>query len=146
MRMILLIILSLPMSLSYAEKILNKKDTEYIFSLNRDGWESYVNKMVYPAGWKAKTLPLETGTSVMAFDFSTGYGLSILPVYFDKINPPSTLTIGSYYPTGVLPEVTEQYLDKVKKATEHDLGTKYAVFVREAKPPLIGIEITVGKN
>jgi len=129
-----------------AEKILNKNDAEHIFTLNREGWESYVKQITVPDGWKGKTLPLETGTSIIAFDSSNGYGLSIQPTYFDTQKPPFTLTVGSYYPPGVLPTVDTAYLNNVKKATEQDLGPSYIVNVRESLPPLIGIEITVMKK
>lgn len=77
-----------------------------------------------PNGWKGRTLSLETGTSIMAFDSSNGYGLSIQPTYFDTNNPPYTLTVGSYYPPGALPTIDENYLNDVKKATEQDLGSR----------------------
>lgn len=146
MRLILLLVLSLSMSLSHAEKILNKNDTDYIFSLDRNGWESYVKKMASPEGWKARTMPLETGTTIMAFDATTGYGLSIQAIYLDSTKSPSTLTVGSYYPAGFLPEVNKEYLDKVKAATEQDLGPIYIVSVRKSNPPLIGIEIMVMRH
>ena len=79
----------------------------------------------------------------MAFDSSNGYGLSIQPIYFKTKATPFTLTVGSYYPAGVLPTIDTNFLNNVKKETEQDLGEKYTVNVRKAFPPLIGIEITV---
>jgi hypothetical protein len=128
------------------EKIINKSDADYIFSLDRAGWESYAERMVHPGGWKIQLGRHDTGTSVMAFDAATGMGLSTQPLFSDSTNPPVMLVVGSYYPVGTL----QTFTDKRKAALEKDahaqadLGKGYSLRVRYfSEPPVDGIELQV---
>lgn len=145
MRIILLVIFLLSTFPSYSGEIISKDQTDYIFTLNRNQWETYVTKIVLPSGWKKTIIPIATGTSATALD-PDGYGLSIQPIYTDSSNPPMKLIVGSYYPPGVLPKVNDKYLNKFKSAIKEDLGGNYIVSVREYKQSLIGFEITVMKK
>jgi hypothetical protein len=123
------------------EKIISKRDTEGIFSLNRSEWYAHATAMVHPAGWKVALKELDTGTSVMAYDPDSGFGLSIQPLYLDKHGPPQMLIVGSYYPSGTFPEFTEQLRSDIEQAVQADLGKKYSVSVNLEKIAPFGAEV-----
>ena len=129
------------------ETILNKQDTDHIFSLNRAGWEEYSRKLVYPTGWKMRLAPHDTGTSVMAFDSNTGLGLSIQPLYYGDESQPGGLVVGSYYPPGSLRPFDAESSGDIEQATINDLGAKYSVSASYGKlPKLEGVELTVSRK
>ena len=129
---------------SAAEKIINKQDADYIFSLNRAGWEAYVKRMIHPDGWKVRLSPHDTGTGVMSFDPNSGFGLSIQPLYNGNEGPPKILIVGSYYPLGTLPDFTEDFKKSLENDAEKDLGPDYSVSASYIKmPPFETIELKV---
>lgn len=130
------------------EKILNKEDADYIFTLNRASWEKYAHGMVHPAGWKARLAPHDTGTSVMSFDPKTSMGLSIQPLfYIGDDSPPGVLIVGSYYPLGFLPPFTDDFKRGLEQDAVSDLGPGYSVSATYSKmPPFEGIKLTVTKK
>ena len=130
-----------------SEKIINKKDADYIFSLNRTGWEAYAQKMIHPEGWKVRFGRHDTGTSVMAFDPNTSMGLSIQPLYENDDLPPTIIIVGSYYPLGSLPAFTDDFKRSLEKEAGKDLGPAYSVSASYSKmPPFEGIELMIMKK
>lgn len=130
-----------------AEKIVTKEDTNHIFSLNRIGWEAYVKHMTFPEGWKARTNQLDTGTGVMAYDASTGFGLSVQPLFSNPQKPPDILIVGSHYPKGTLQNTDAQFKQKVKDDAEQDLGNEYSISVSVSISPLFEtVELAITKN
>jgi hypothetical protein len=132
-----------------SEKIINKQDADYIFTLNRAGWEKYAQSINYPAGWKMRLAPHDTGTSVMAFDSNAGTGLSIQPLYYDNDSPPGRLIVGSYYPLGSLRPLDDDVKQSIEKAAANDLGPEYSVSATYSKIPpfeVEGIKLMVTKK
>ena len=111
------------------EKIINKADTERVFGFKKAQWEAYARALVAPDGWKMRLAPHDTGTSVMSFDTSTGYGLSIQPFYDDEDSPPIMLIVGNWYAADTFPEFTETLKREIEAAAKADLGSAYSVSV-----------------
>ena|ERR1700731_3299514 len=129
------------------EKVITKSDVDYIFSLDRAGWESYVERMVHPDGWQVERSHHETGTVVGAFDRTTSMGLSTQPLYSDATSPPKMLVVTSYYPLGKLGAFMPTRKAELEKAAQDDLGSDYTVTVRNfSQPPLEGIELQVMRS
>jgi len=129
------------------EKIISKSDADYIFSLDRAGWESYAERMVHPGGWKMQLARHETGTVVAAFDPATGMGLSTQPLYSDATKPPQMLVVGSYYPVGTLKTFTVKRKAELENAAQADVGSDYTATVRHlSQPPVDGIELQVMRS
>jgi len=134
-------------STPHPERIINKEAADYIFGLNKAGWESYAQRMIHPAGWKVRLMHHDTGTAVMAFDPNTGMGLSIQPLYESHDKPPTVLIVGSYYPLGFLPAFTEAFKNSLEKEASADLGSVYTVSATYVKfPSFEGIELTITKK
>jgi len=129
------------------ETILSKVDTDTIFSLTRQKWETYIENMVHPNGWKVRYSKHDTGSAVMAYDSKTGYGLSIQPFYKNDDTPPDILIVSSYYPSGTLPRFTDDVKTEIESEARRDLGSKYAVSASYTKmPPYEGIELMITKG
>jgi hypothetical protein len=130
-----------------AEKIITKEDTHHIFSLNRAGWEAYVKRMTFPESWKARTNQLDTGTGIMAYDASTGFGLSVQPLFSNPQTPPDMLIVGSHYPKGTLQGNEAQFKQKLKDDAEQDLGNEYSVSVSVSTTPSFEtVELAITRN
>ena len=82
------------------ERLINKSDADYIFSLDRAGWETYAERMVHPGGWKVHLSRHDAGTGVFALDAASGVGLSTQPLFKDDTGPPVMLIVTSYYQIG----------------------------------------------
>jgi hypothetical protein len=134
-------------SVPSSERIINKQDADYIFSLNKAGWERYVQRMIHPEGWKVRFGHHDTGTSVMAFDPTTGMGLSVQPLYNNDESPPTLLIVGSYYPLGSLPAFTDDFKKSLEKDATEDLGATYSVSASYLKMPSFeAIELMIKKK
>jgi len=135
------------MNAANAEKIISKEDADYIFSLNRAGWEAYARRMVHPDGWKVRLALHDTGTSVMAFDGNTNLGLSVQPLFGGDEGPPMELIVGSWYPLGFLPPFIDDFRKSLEKEAAKDLGQRYSVRASYTKvPPFEGIELTITRK
>jgi hypothetical protein len=133
-------------SAAVPEKIVSKQDADYIFSLTKSQWEAYAQKMVHPEGGEIKLSLHDTGTSVMAFDPKTGFGLSAQPLYDNETSPLEMLIVGSYFPLGSLPEFTDELKREIEAEAKKDLGVKYEVSANYTEtPPLEGIELMITK-
>ena len=132
---------------SAQEKILNKDDADYIFSLTREEWEAYAKKMVHPQGWELRLSPHTTGTGVMAYDSQSGMGLAIQPLYGDYTNPPDMLIVSSFYPLGTLPNFTDEFKKSLEKEAMKDLGPHFSVSASYVKMSrLEGVRLKVTKK
>ena len=126
------------------ETIINKGDADYIFSLTKPQWEVYAQKIVYPEGWKTKLSPHDSGTSVMSYDPKTSFGLSTQPLYNNETSSPVMLVVGSYYPLGTLPRITDEIKRIIVADAKNDLGVEYEVSANNADTPHFdGIKLTV---
>ena len=119
------------------EKIISKKDADYIFSLNKGGWEAYVKKIVIPKAWEVRLSPSDTGTFIMALDPVTKFGLIVQPMYSKDNTPPDVLFVSSYFPIGTLPKFTEDFKRGLETEAKKDLGAEYDVSVVYSKIPLL---------
>jgi len=120
------------------ERIVNRRDADRIFGLNRSQWEAEAQQFVPPQGWSVRLSPVATGTGVIAMDLNTGMGLAIQPSFRDGQGPPEKLVVGSYYPAGTFRQFNEQTQRDMEAATGTDLGQAYAVsvaFTSVASPP-----------
>ena len=122
-------------SLAPGETLVSKAEADQIFSLNLQGWESFVQQMPVPEGWEARRLPHDTGTSWMGIDSAGGFSLLVQPLFDDQSSPPLMLVIGNYYPVGYLNDFNDQVRGDMEKATQNDLGTDYAVRVQFSRLP-----------
>ena len=127
-----------------SETIISKEDADYIFSLTRPQWEAYAQRMVHPEGWEQRLSPHDTGTSVMANDPKTGFGLSVQPLYNNETSPLNMLIVGSYFPLGTFSRFTDERKHEIAAAAKKDLGQKYEVSAIFAKrPPFEVVELMV---
>jgi hypothetical protein len=111
------------------ERIVNRRDADRIFGLNRSQWEQEVARLVQSQGWKIQGSPGDTGTGVIALDPKTGVGLAVQPSFPDAQGPPETLVVGSYYPAGTFRRFTEQTRRDVEAIASSDLGPAYSLSV-----------------
>ena len=103
--------------------------------------------MVFPDGWKARKSTHDTGTGIMAYNPTTGFGLSVQPMYGNTEDPPDMIIVGSYYPKGTFPKMDDKLKERLKKEAEEDLGPSYSVTVIYANtPPFEGVELMVTKR
>jgi hypothetical protein len=120
------------------ERIVNKRDADRIFKLNRSQWETEAARLVNSEGWTVHPGAGETGTGVMALDPKSGVGLTVQPSFRDAQGPPETLVVGSYYPPGTFRRFSEQTRRELEAAASSDLGPGYALSVSfsiMASPP-----------
>jgi hypothetical protein len=118
-----------PVAAEGQERLVNKRDADRIFGLNRSQWEAEVTRLVKSEGWKVHPSGGETGTGVMALDPKSGVGLAVQPTFRDAQGPPATLVVGSYYPPGTFRRFNEQTRRELEAAASSDLGPGYALSV-----------------
>ena len=127
-----------------SETIIKKKDADYIFGLTKPEWENYTKIMVHPEEWEVRLAQHDTGTSVMSYDTSTGFGLLVQPLYNDDKSPPDMIIVGSYYPLGTIPSFDDQFIQNIENKSRTDLGPTYSVSANYVKtPPLEGVELII---
>jgi len=130
-----------------AEKVVSKEDADHIFSLNLYGWEKYARQIRYPQGWETRLKSTPDGTGVMALDTTTGFGLSIQPMFNSSNSPPEVLIITSLYPAGSVPINDPDFIEKMKRDSENDLGPGYSVVVTSGKmPPYEAVDLFITKS
>lgn len=110
------------------ERIINKQDTDRVFSLTRGEWNREAEMMSGPDGWDVRLIRHDTGTAVAARDPKTGLGLSTSPFFSSEDGPPDVLVVTSYFPARTV-EQGRLDLSAVKAGAESDLGPEYAVEV-----------------
>lgn len=127
-----------------AETIISKADVERIFNMRKAEWDAYAPRIAAP-NWKIRLQQASTGNGVMAFDPSTGVGLSVQPLYLDDESPPTMLVVGSFYPLGKLPPHLAVAQHDIERNAQRDLGRGYSISARYVRPSpsLEGIELTV---
>lgn len=130
-----------------AESIISKADVERIFSMRKAEWEAYAPRIADPK-WNVQLKRVDTGTGVMAFEPSTGMGLSIQPLYLDDKDPPTMLIVGSFYPIGRTPGNLAASEREMEQEAQRHLGHVYAVSARYVKlpPSWEGIELSVTRS
>jgi hypothetical protein len=120
------------------DRLVNRRDADRIFGLNRSQWEAEALQFVPPQGWSVRLTPVATGTGVIAMDLTTGMGLGIQPLFRNVQGPPEMLVVGSYYPAGTFRQFDEQTKRDMEAVASTDLGHAYAVsvaFTSVASPP-----------
>ena len=138
-------ILAIMSSLASAtdETIVNKQDTDRIFSFDRAQWESYARQLTYPPDWKVRLHPVDTGTAIMALDLEKNMGLSVHPLFMEKGGPPAMLIVGSYYPSGTFPTFSDDLRNQMESAARTDLGPAYSVSLSFKRMALFEAEFDV---
>lgn len=129
---------------SAQETIISKKDADYVFSLTKLQWERDSKKFFAP-GWIVKSAQYDTGTGVMGLDPSTGFGLSIQPLYVDDKSMPAVVIVGNYFPIGTLPPITDELQRNMESDARKDLGPDYTVklkYQRQDKLDVIELSLT----
>jgi len=128
------------------ETIISKKDADHVFSLTRPEWEKQSKKFFAP-GWTVRSAKHETGSQIVGFDPSTGFGLSIQPAYKNDHNPPDLVIVGNYFPIGTLPPMTDELKKDMEVAAQKDLGLTYSVQLNYTKVENIeAIELILTKE
>ncbi len=125
------------------ETIVNKQDTDRIFSFDRAQWESYVRQLTYPPGWKVRLHPVDTGTGIMALDLEKSMGLSVQPLFMEEAGPPLMLIVGSYYRGGTFPTFSDDLRKQMESAAKADLGPVYSVSISFKRMAPFGTEFDV---
>ena len=130
-----------------ADSIIAKADVERIFGMRKADWEAYAPRIA-DSKWKVRLRQMDTGTGVMAFDPSTGMGLSVQPLYVDENSPPTMLVVGSFYPLGKMPANLATSQKDIEQEAQRDLGQLYRVSARYVKmpPSWEGIELTIMRS
>jgi len=131
------------------ERIVNKRDTDMVFGLNKADWNAVAEQMVHPEGLTMRLNRLETGTGVGSYDPKTGIGLTVQPLFTDTDGPPTMLVVESYFPLGTFQDFNDQRRKNMEAAAQSDLGDGYAVRLQfspvQSPAPgfdLIGMTIT----
>ena len=70
---------------------------------------------------------MATGTVVATYNNLTGYGLLIQPIYSNSNFGPSSLIIGSFYPTRSMKANFSEIQKNIENDSEKDLGSAYRV-------------------
>jgi hypothetical protein len=129
------------------ETIISKDDADCIFSITMDKWNTDVIKMFNPLGGTARVMPFDSGNSIMTFDEKSQTGLMVQPIFQNKTKPPIMLFVNTYYPEGLLPELTNEVKKTIENASRNDLGKDYSItFSYKGMPPLKGIEMIITNN
>jgi hypothetical protein len=110
------------------EKIVSKDQVDYVFKMNREEWEKYVQQ-VFP-GWKKIAIPHESGTALTVFYENSKIAMSIQPFYKTADSSPEMLVIGNFLPIAeTFPEVTKRIKEDWQNSAQDDLGPSYQVHV-----------------
>lgn len=125
------------------EAIVNKQDTDRIFSFNRAQWESYARQLAYPPSWKVRLHPVDTGTGIMALDLEKSMGLSVQPLFMEEAGPPLMLIVANYYPGGTFPTFSDDLRKQMEVAAKADLGSGYSVSISFKRLSPFGSEFDV---
>jgi hypothetical protein len=130
-----------------AENILSKTDADNIFGMRKAEWEKTAPRYAHPNG-KVKLKKMDTGVVVAVFDSSTGYGLSIQPIYLDTKSGPSSLIVGSFYPMGTMTSNFSDIQKEVEADSEKDLGPEYKVSAKyvNVTSKIEEIELTITRK
>jgi hypothetical protein len=110
------------------ERIISKKDADFVFSLRKQNWETEVRKFFAPS-CTLRSSQLDTGMAVGDFDPSTGFGISIQPLYRGSDDPPEVVIVGSYFPLVAMPPMNEQLQKDMEATAQQDLGAQPIVFI-----------------
>ena len=110
------------------EKLLDKAEVDRAFSYNKVQWSEAAGLMAAP-DWTLRTYDHETGLQVVAFNPSTGCGISIQPFFRDDKRPPDMVIIGSYLPIGMMPPITEELKAQIKAQAQDEIGPAYSLIL-----------------
>lgn len=144
--LILILLSAAPLSVC-AESILSRAEADHIFTLDRAGWEVYAERIGVPAGWRVDLKPLDTGTKLVAADRMKGIVLSMQPFYDNDQDPPGMLIVGSNYPRGTYPELSDERKQDLETEVSMELGSAYSVLISFKETTLIeGFAIIVTKQ
>jgi hypothetical protein len=141
-----LVIVCILSPLDAQEKIISRKDAEFVFSLTKSQWEVASQKFLAP-GWTKQSVKRESGSQIIGFDPSTRIGLSVQPFFENDRDPPQMVVVGNYFPLGVLPPMTDEIKKDMEAATKKDLGPPYTVrLVYSKMEKMETIEIILSKK
>jgi hypothetical protein len=108
------------------DKPLDKAEVDRVFSYNKTQWTEAASLMAAP-GWTHRITEHQTGVQVIAFNPSTGCGISIQPLFNDDRRPPQMVIVGSYVPVGMMPPVTEELKAGIKAQAQEEIGPAYSL-------------------
>lgn len=132
------------MKIAQLRTTVSKADTDYIFSMARSQWESYVKGLAPPEGWTFRFDPSDEGTGLFAQDKVAGIALTIKPYYDNSIDPPEVLFITRHYAMGKGPKFSADFKRDLEEKTKKDLGPGYSVSAAYTKaPPFEEIELVI---
>ena len=135
------------MNIAQLKMTVSKADADYIFSMTRSRWESYVKGLVRPEGWKFRFDPSDEGTSLFAHDTVAGIALTIKPYYDNAMDPPEVLFITRHYALGKGPKFSADFKRDLEEKTKKDLGPRYSVSAAYTKaPPFEEIELIINRT
>lgn len=147
MRLLTLVLALTVATTAFAQSILSRDEADLIFNLDRAGWEAYAKEIGVPRGWEIDLKPVETGTKLIAADRLRGIVLSMQPFYDNDKGPPDMLIVGTNYPRGTYPELTEERRQGLETDILEDLGSKYSALISFKDTGLMeGFNIIVTKE
>lgn len=113
------------------EILLNKADVDRVFSFNKVQWKQGATQMITP-GWDIRTHDHPDGTQVIGFEPTTGRGLSVQSFFRDDVSLPHMVIVGSYFPLGTLPPMTEQVKQEFRAVAQKEIGPAYSLNFRHS--------------
>ncbi len=124
-----LIVLLAIASSAFAQSIVTREEADHIFNLARPQWEAYAQRVHPPPRWAIEVKPLDTGSRLEAVARLRGIVISMQPFYDNASDPPGMLIVGSAYPRGTHPELTEKRRRDLEAEVAAELGVKYSVLI-----------------
>ena len=121
-----LVLFLIPLDLhAQQQSTISKKDADLIFSLTKAEWKSNAHKF-FARGFEIKLREQDSGTEINAYDPSSGYGISVRPIYLNDQDKPEMLIVGNYVPLGFLPPMTDDFKRAIEATVLKDLGPVYS--------------------
>ena len=121
---VVLLLMSLDLQ-AQQQSTISKNDADLIFSLTKAEWKSSAHKF-FALGFEVKLRERDSGTEINAYDPSSGYGISVRPIYLNDQDKPEVLIVGNYVPMGLLPPMTDAFKRSIEASVLKDLGPVYS--------------------
>jgi hypothetical protein len=133
------------------DNYIDKRQIDYVFTLDIDGWEEYIKKMEQlfnKVGWSTRRKH-DTRGSVILINNPDGSSFSIQPLFSETVSSKLfILIIGTYYPKGSIPIESKNFKSDLQSMVEEELGKSYKVKIDylDFTPKVNLIEFIISKN
>ena len=135
------------------DNYIDKEQIDYVFTLDIDGWEEYINEMEQSfnkVGWSTRRRHDPRG-SIIVINNPDGSAFSIQPLFKEHDSSDTglfILIIGTYYPKGSKPIDSKNFKSDLQSEVEEELGKSYKVKIGylDFTPKVNLIEFIISKN